>query len=50
MIIIACPNYFFGKLQSWVFRFEVDFVLPPSQEEQEQEEPLSKIYQKEVLY
>ena len=31
-----------------VLRLRVDFVLPLSQEEQEQEQPLTKIYQKGV--
>ena len=35
---------------SLVFRLGVDFVLPLSQEEEEEQEPPTKIYQKEVYY
>ena len=33
-----------------MFRLGVAFVLPLSQEQEEQEEPPTKIYQKEVYY
>ena len=52
MLIFKMTSFYYCQTPGKVFRLGVDFVLPLSQqEEQEQEEePLTKIYQKAVYY